>query len=63
LEGSPQCSAEKLGSEPSENIAAAERERCNSLLRLNEEYTPGLVGTTPFPRIGYVKYDLHERDR
>jgi len=38
LEGSPQCSAENLASGLGEDIAAAERERCNSLLGLNEEY-------------------------
>ena len=46
LEGSPQCSAEKLVSSSSGGIAVAEKERCNSLLRSNE-CTPGLVGTTP----------------
>jgi len=47
MEGSPQCTAEDLAGCRNENIAAAEREGCNSLLRLNEECTPGLVGTTP----------------
>ena len=44
-----------MAARPSGKIAAAEREGSYSLLRLNGECSPSLVGTTPFPHPNWLR--------